>query len=314
MQFDRNPGYFLPNQPYLDGIEVAIGIDFSTQAMMFERGDLDVMPIVVDTDYLRFRREARLRPLIDSLPGVLPKYISLNCELPPFTNRLVRVALNHAVDKAAILKALFNRGVVARGPLAPSVKGYNVQLPEYRYDPAKAQALLAEAGYPKGFETTLWVPRENPATMKTALIIQQNLREIGVTVRLREMNSAAFDDVTQRRGQVPMAVASWGATFDDPKDTLDLLNGDNLTDEGCMNLAFHSHPELNDLFRRASAEPDAGRRLRLYQQVEEGIVREAPWIFLVHLNDDHLRQPWLKGYQHRPIWPNARLEGCWIER
>ena len=63
----------------------------------------------------------------------------MNCELPPFTNRLVRIALNHAVDKDAILKALFSRGVVARGPLAPSVKGITDRLPEYRHDPSKAR-------------------------------------------------------------------------------------------------------------------------------------------------------------------------------
>ena len=314
MRFDRNPGYFLPDQPYLDGIEVSIGIDFTTQAMMFERGEIDVQPIVMDPDFLCFRRDPRLRHAIDSLSGVLPHYIAMNCELPPFTNRLVRIALNHAVDKDAILKALFSRGVVARGPLAPSVKGYTDRLPEYRHDPSKARALLAEAGLPGGFETTLWVGRENAGAMKIAAIVQQNLRDVGVNVRLRDVSGSAFNDVTQRRGQVPMAVSNWGATFDDPKDTLDLLNGDNISDEACMNIAFHSNPELNVLFRRASAEPDAGRRLRLYQEVEEGIVREAPWIFLVHLNDDHLRQPWLKGYLHRPIWPNARLEQCWIDR
>jgi ABC-type transport system substrate-binding protein len=314
MRFERNPHYFMPGQPYLDAIEVAIGVDFTTQAMMFERGELDLQMSLTDPDYLRFRKDPKLSPLIKRLPGVLPNYVAMNCELPPFTNRLVRVALNHAVDKAAILKALSHRGVIARGPLAPSVKGFNGGLPEYRHDPARARMLLAEAGFPHGFETSLMVKREDAGFMKIALIVQQNLREVGVTAQLREVSGSAFNDLTQRRGQVPMSVGDWGATFDDPRDTLDLLNGELIADEASMNTAFHSHPDLDALFRRAAREPDAERRLRLYQQVEEGIVREAPWIFLLHLNLEQVRQPWLHGFQLRPIWPNARLEQCWLER
>jgi len=128
------------------------------------------------------------------------------------------------------------------------------------------------------------------------------------------VNSSAFNDFTQTRRRVPMAVSDWGATFDDPKDTLDVLNGELLAESACMNIAFFSNPSLDEAFGRAGAEPDAGRRLRLYQKIEAGLVAEAPWIFLLHFNDDKVFQPWLKGFQHRPIWPNARFERCWLER
>lgn len=65
---------------------------------------------------------------------------------------------------------------------------------------------------------------------------------------------------------------------------------------------------------RATTAEGEPRRIGLYRQAEERIVRDAPWIFLFHMNDDHLRQPWIRGYRHRPIWPNARLDACWIER
>lgn len=84
--------------------------------------------------------------------------------MPPFTNRLVRLALNHAVDKEALVRVLANRGVPERGPLPLAVRGLNQNLPQYAYDPAKARALLAEAGLTNGFETTLWVNREAPNT------------------------------------------------------------------------------------------------------------------------------------------------------
>lgn len=314
MRFERHPYYHRPGEPYLDAVEVAVGVDFATQAMMLECGELDALSTLADADYVRFRRDPVLSSRVVSLAGVLPCYVALNCELPPFTNRQVRIALNHAVDKAAVHRALMGRGVVAHGVLAPSVRGFSDRLPEYRHDPVRARQLLAEAGLPEGFESELWVRREDPSFLKIALVVQENLRQVGVRVRIRDVNSSAFNDLTQTRRRVPMAVSDWGATFDDPRDTLDLLNGALRTDSGSLNIAFFSDPVLDRLFDRAAVEPEADRRLQLYQQIEAGLVEQAPWIFLLHFNDDKILQPWLKGFQHRPIWPNSRFERCWLER
>ena len=101
----------------------------------------------------------------------------------------------------------------------------------------------------------------------------------------------------------------------EPKDVLDfLLNGDNITNEGSGNLAFYSNPEVQGLLRTASVATDENRRIRLYQQIEDLVVRDAPWIFLCHGDMDMIRQPWVKGLRLFPIWPPVRLENCWIER
>jgi len=80
-----------------------------------------------------------------------------------------------------------------------------------------------------------------------------------------------------------------------------------------MNGAFYSNPRVNELFRQAAPELDPVKRLRLYRELEQIVVEDAPWIFLCNLNDFRLRQPWLKGFKMRPVWPQ-RLENVWLDK
>ena len=283
--------------------------------MMFERGELDLVSDFSDPDFLRFKRNPKLMPSLVSANGAQPIYVALNCELSPFTNRLVRVAMNHAVDKERLVRTLLHRGVPGRGPLPMSLLGFNPNLPEYRYDPAKARALLAEAGFPEGFETTLIFAREGSFWLKAALVLQQQFREVGVRLNLKEASYGAVMELSQRRRATPMTLFDVVATVNDPKDPLDLLlNGDNITEEACQNAAFYSNEQVQQLFRAAALEQDAAKRIGLYQEIEERVVQDAPWIFLCHMNFELLCQPWLKGFKPRGFWPPARLEKCWMER
>lgn len=315
IRFARNPRYFRAELPGPDAVDVLVNVDRTTQGMMFERGEQDFQHYIADPDFVRINKDSKLQPMLQSVTGSSPTFVVLNCELPPFTNRQVRLAMNHAVNRDALVRLLMNRCVSARGPLPLVVRGFNRNLPEFRYDPPKARALLAEAGLTNGFETTLWTNRDDSRWLKIALFVQQSLREIGVTVNLKEVTYPALLAATSTRKTVPMCVWDWMTPFNDPKETLDsLLNGDKISEEACMNNAFYSNTRVQQFFRDADAELDATRRFAIFQQIEELIVRDAPWIFLVQLNTEMMRQPWLKGFQPRGFWPPARLENCWIER
>lgn len=314
LRFTRNLGHFRANRPTPEAVEVLVNIDRATQGMMFERGELDFLNYVHDADNPRFRRDPHLRNLLHVVPGALPTFVFLNCELPPFTNRLVRIALNHAIDRESMVRALGHRAQVQRGPLPLTVRGFNQNLPEYPYDPDRARALLTEAGYPNGFETTLWTVRSDAHWARIAQLVQESLRKVGVTTHVREVSFAAMLDASGRRRTIPMGVWNWASAFNDPKETLDsLLNGDNLTDEGCMNPSFYSNPAVQALFRAANGEADASRRTDIYRRIEQQVVADAPWIFLVQINFELAMQPWLKGTQPTGFWPACRIENCWLE-
>ena len=314
LHFERNTHYFRPGQPLLDAIDVTINIDLTTQAMMLERGEIDVQSAITDPDFLRFRKDRSRQPYLEVILGTSPIYVSLNCELPPFTNRLVRIAMNHAVDKEAIVRKMLHRAVPLRGALPMNVHGFNPNLPGYDYNPVKAKALLAKAGFSNGFETTLWVGT-GPMWTTLGLCIQDNLKAVGVTVNLKVASAMAGFEAIQRRKTVPMGLQDCGATIDDPKDTLDsLLNGENITEQACMNTAFYSNERVQQLFRAASVASDAQHRIQLYQKIEELIVEDAPWLFLCQRNTEMIRNPWLKGFRPYGFWPALRLETTWIER
>jgi peptide/nickel transport system substrate-binding protein len=315
IRLDRNPHYFRAERPRPEQVDVLVNVDRSTQTMMFERGELDFQYYIPDADFLRFKRSPRLGTSLVAVKGSTPTFVFLNCELPPFTNRLVRVALNHAVDRDAYARALLHRSVPAHGPLPLAVRGFNEGLPAYEFNPAKARALLADAGFPEGFKTTLWTVRENATWMKLALLLQESLRNVGVIAELKEVSYAAMLESNGRRRTVPMGVWDWVSAIDDPKETLDsLLNGNNITDELCMNPAFYANPRVMQLFRDGVAEADPAKRRDIYREIERRVVEDAPWIFLVQINTEMLVQPWVMGFTPRGFWPPARLENCWIDR
>jgi len=315
IRFARNPHHFRRDRSGPEGVDVLVNVDRTTQAMMFERGELDFQHYIPDPDFHRIRRDPGMRETLHAVRGSTPTYAFLNCEIPPLTNRLVRIALNHAVDKQALVQHLAQRCVPARGPLPAVIRGFNRDLSEYAFDLPRAPALLAEAGVTNGFRVTLWTNRDDYRWVRIALFLQQALLEVGVTVEIREVSFSALLEAAGRRGDVAMGVSDWVSAIDDPKETLDtVLNGEHITDEACQNFAFYSNPTVHQLFHDGVATADPVQRLEIYRRIERQIVEDAPWIFLVQFNTEVLVQPWLKGFTPRGLWPPARLEHCWLER
>jgi ABC-type transport system substrate-binding protein len=241
------------------------------------------------------------------------QYLSMNCEMPPFTDRRVRQALNYAVNKERTLKLINGRGIVAQGVLPPNMPGYNPQLKGYDYNPERAKQLLAEAGYPKGFRMPLWVIGDTDYRVKIGMSVQQDLKEVGIEVDLKPVAFAVFDEATGKRKEVPACIFGWVQDYPDPSDFLDvLLNGERITDQHCNNVSFYASKEVDALLKQAAETADPASRLRLYQDAEKKVVEDAPWVFLYHPVDYRLVQPWVKGYQMHPVWL-VRYEQLWLE-
>ena len=117
----------------------------------------------------------------------------------------------------------------------------------------------------------------------------------------------------QTRGRVPMAFGGYYAGIPDPVDMLGLIfDGRSITSASSFNFSFYNNPEVNQVLDLAAPETDLPKRYELYQQAEELIVRDVPWVFLSHENLVVLRQPWLKGPLVEPLWW-FRYDRAWIE-
>ena len=146
----------------IDNLVFAITPDASVRFAKLKSGECHAMPYPNPADLPAMEADPNIKVLKQE--GLNVGYLAFNTEKEPFTDRRVRVALNHAINKQAIIDAVFQEaGRIAKNPIPPTMWSYNENVRDYPYDPEKAERLLAEAGYPDGFETDIWaMPVQRP--------------------------------------------------------------------------------------------------------------------------------------------------------
>jgi peptide/nickel transport system substrate-binding protein len=246
-------------------------------------GSLDLI-VGVPPDYVG-QLESGGKVAVLKQTGAHVWYLGINNQKKPFDDKRVRQALNYAVDKEAIVRdVLKGTGAPSRGPVLPSTWAADPALKAYPHDPERAKKLLAEAGYPNGFATTLWVPEsgsgmQSPVAMST--VMQSNLKAVNVNVTLQTMEWGAFLAKLRSKEQELFAL-SWMAGTEDPDMVLyPLLHSSQWTPNG-PNRALYKNARFDDLLQQARLTTDQGRRASLYKEAQRILVDDAPWIFVDH--------------------------------
>src|SRR5262245_55083457 len=212
-------------------------------------------------------------------------YLGINNQKKPFDDKRVRQALNYAVNKDAIVNdVLKGTGTPSRGPVLPETWGAEAALKAYAYDPPRAKKLLAEAGYPNGFPTTLWVPEsgsgmQSPVAMAT--VMQSNLRAVGVNVTLQTMEWGAFLAKLRSKEQDLFAL-SWMAGAEDPDLVVYPLLHSSQWTPGGPNRALYKNERLDEILQQARIVTDQGKRAELYREAQRILAEDPPWIFIDH--------------------------------
>jgi peptide/nickel transport system substrate-binding protein/oligopeptide transport system substrate-binding protein len=174
--------------------------------------------------------------------------------------------------------------------------GYNENLQGYSFNPEKAKALMAEAGFPDGFTAQLNV-NNNPRHKAVAEAIQAQLMDLGITLEIQVLDWGVHLDIAER-AETEMFRMGWVVDYADPDNFLYvLLHSDNWGSKG--NYAHYKNPEVDRLLAEARVETEPAKRLELYQKAEEIIVEDAPWVFLFHYTTSLLAQDWIKN-SHLP--------------
>ncbi|MBD5655613.1 MAG: hypothetical protein IAI50_10620 [Candidatus Eremiobacteraeota bacterium] len=211
-------------------------------------------------------------------------FIAFNTTKPgPQNNRLVRQAFNYAVNVPQIVTSVLGgRGYDLPTPLPPGFFGYDPKVAGYRYDPAKAKALLAKAGYPdgKGLDLILNAPvgRYNK-DKEVAEAVAGQLAAIGVKVETKEQEWTTYINQTSQRALTPMYELGWGNDSYDADNTLTSLFSSD------ARLSTYQNPQLDKYLVAARFELDATKRQALYSKALALIHDEAPWIFLFQYED-----------------------------
>ncbi|MDP5272976.1 ABC transporter substrate-binding protein [Chengkuizengella axinellae] len=278
----KNDNYFMDGYPKLDSVIFVSIPDNATRLNELIAGEIDVADGVSPNDGSRIEGESDLQ--LFTRPSMNVGYLGLTNTRPPFDNKLVRQALNHAVDKEGIIAAFYaGQAEPAKNPLPPVIAGYNDDIEPYPYDLEKAKELLAEAGYPDGFEMELWampVPRPYmPDGQKVAEVLQNSFAQIGVEAKIVSFEWATYLEKA-RNGEADAFLLGWtGDNGDADNFIYVLLDKDNI---GSNNYSYYSNDELHDILIAAQSNPDQEARVELYKQAQEIIHDDAPWIPLVH--------------------------------
>jgi ABC-type transport system substrate-binding protein len=313
LRFERNPHYSGPARPGFDAIEILIGYDEMTQTMKFERGELDLLNIP-QPDLVRITRDPRWAPQVRSLLLQETDFLCMNCEMKPFTDRRVRQAVCHAVNRERVVQLTGGAGVVANGLVPPGVFGHDPGRRGYAHDPGRARELLKQAGYPEGFKAELWYPTDVPRWPQICLVVQQDLRRVGIDVTLNQVGYSVFNEATARRNTVAFSMWGWTEDYPDAKDFLGTMcDGTVIKDEDCTNASFYNNDEVNRLLADAAVATDEAARADLYKRAEDQVMEDAPLCVLTHPKECRMCQPWVGGCTLHPMW-FIRYENLSLER
>ena len=307
-----NEGYW-DGKPGLSEIQRPFMGDASTRLNSYKSGDIQLVQLErADIDGIK--KDAKLGDQIHLYDRPATWYIGLNCDvIPALRNPKVRLALAMAIDKDDIVdNTLGGVNKRADGIVPPGVFGHRDKVDAVRFDPAGAQRLLAESGYPsgKGFPKLELSHRSNRPDIRLVAeaVIAQWKRNLGINANLRALEWATYLEQNNKK-ILPVFHMRWGADYLDAENFLSTL----LASYGNENKLNYKNPRYDDLCRRADTSADPEERKRLYAQAEDLVIHDAPMIPIYFQRDAELIRPSVKGmreslFGHLPL-TKVRIEG-----
>ena len=311
----KNPHYHDPARQRIERVTILENVPRDTQFLLFERGELDAVERLSLTapDYTWITNEPAWAPYVHRRAGLNAFGSRMDVRLKPFDDRRVRQALNYALDKRSTLKLLNGGAVTAHGLLPPGTFGRDDTLAPYPYDPEKARALLAEAGYPRGFTVEYMTIADEDAE-KLAQSLQSDLAKIGVRVSIALVSFATYATAVGKPGQVPFSYQGWFGDFPDPTSFFDpKFHSRAISEENASNDTGYRNPAIDALIDQARATLDPRKRAAMYREVERVLYDDAPWIFDYHRMTVEVTQPYVRGYEPHPIWLRD-FTPAWLDR
>jgi len=312
----------------LDKLIFRVIPDGSARLMALEVGEVQGIEYINPADFDRIRANKDL--VLMSEPGMNIGYMAINTgygyidannnyardieEEPlvktpgyhePLTKKKVRQAINMAIDKQSIVDNLYmGTAIKAKNGMPPFMLGYNDEIVDYPYDPVKAKTLLAGAGYPDGFEVTLYVmPVSRPYMFdppKIGEAIQSYLGAVGIKVNIYQVDWGTYLQETMD-GNAQMCLLGWTGDNGDPDNFLNVLYGANVCSIGTSgNYGFYINSTAQALLTAALQTYDTEKRATYYKKFQEMIHEDACYVYLAHSNQNLAFRANVQGYVLHP--------------
>lgn len=318
-----NDDYF-EGRPYIDEVVVRVIPDQSTQFLELKAGNLDLMELTPQQYLFQTTGKdwdegfAKYKYLSFGYT-----YLAYNMQSPFFRDVRVRRALAQAIDKDEIVKGvLHGLGVPAVGPYKPGTWPYNQKIRQYEFDPAKAKALLAQAGFSdhdgdgildkdgRPFAFTILTNQGNSQRVKTATIVQSRLAALGIRVEIRTVEWAAFLKEFVDKGRFDALILGWSIPQD--PDIFDIWHSSKAVPGG-LNFIGYKNPRLDELLERGRRTLDQAKRKVFYDQVQEILHEDQPYCFLYVPMALPIVQAAVQGIEPAPAGISHNFPKWWID-
>lgn len=281
LDLDANPTYW-DGKPGVDHVVFKPIPEAASRVAALRTGESDLITNVPPQDEAQITGSPSTK--LETARSVRVLYVAFNTLKPgPQTNKLVRQALNYALNVPQIISGVLNgRGFPVATPIPPGFFGFDPKISAYAYDPKKAKALLAQAGYPegKGLDMTLNAPvgRYN-RDKEIAEAIAGQISAVGVKVETKEQEWTTYITQADQGVLTPMFELGWGQDSYDADNTLSSLLATGAP------LSTYSNPQLDKLLDDARYELDPAKRQAMYWKALAIVKDEAPWLFLFQYED-----------------------------
>ena len=270
-------------------------VEETNRTIGLETGELDIIYDIQGLDKNKLRDDERF-VLIEG-PQVSMTYLGFNMKKAPYDNPKVREAISQAIDQKPIIDTVFlGAGEAGNSIIGPNVWGY-YDVEKYTQDIEKAKALLAEAGFPDGFKAKIWV-NDNPVRRDTAVILQDQLKQIGIDLTIETVEWGAFLDGTAR-GDHEMFLLGWGTVTRDPDYGMyELISSSTMGAAG--NRSFYSNPTVDKLLEEGKTELDPEKRKAIYKEIQEIIRKDIPMYMIIYPLQNVVTQKNIKNFKLDP--------------
>lgn len=304
LKVEKFDGYWRKGYPKVDTLTFRTVTDNNTRAAVVQTGEAQfAFPIPYEQAAVLAKNDKL--DVVDHKNSIMARYLSMNTRVKPFDNVKVRQAINYAINKQALAKVAFNGYATVVDGVVPQGVDFAYKIGQWPYDPAKARALLKEAGYPNGFETSLWSAYNDGTSVKAVQFLQQQLAQVGIKASVEVLESGQRVQRVQQvqkpeDAKVRMYYAGWSSSTGEADWGLRPLLSTAAFPPVMNNISYYSNPKVDDNLMKALATTDRNEKAELYKNAQETIWNDAPWAFLVTQNNVYVKSKNLSGVYVEP--------------
>lgn len=302
---EKNEDYWQQGLPYLDAVEIQPIPDDTVRETALRGGEVDWVLAIAPQNYDSLSADPNV--VVATAPQLSYDYIGVNVTREPFDDVRVRQAIALTLDREQIAEAsYFGLAETIQGPTGPGSPWYFDYTP-YDRDVERARELLAEAGYPDGFEMELLPTVQYGETVRAAQVIQQQLAEIGITASI---NAPEWSEWLELEGnfRYDAYICNWNGLIDGDQYYYLQHKSDQV-----FNFTGYNNPDFDELVTAARATSDFDERFELYEQLNQILVDDAPYIYMYNKLEIRAYGPDVNGFVTRSDQAN-NFWTVWLDR